>query len=55
MSKRHFEAIAKTLRDATYLTDKNRGRLANDIADELAKFNSAFNRYQFLKACGVIS
>jgi len=54
MSKRHFEAIAKTLRDATYLTDKNRGRLANDIADELAKFNSAFNRYQFLKACGVI-
>jgi len=55
MSKRHFEAIAKTLRDATYLSDKNRGRLANDIADELAKFNSAFNRYQFLKACGILS
>jgi len=54
MSKRHLEAIAKTLRDATYLTDKNRGRLANDIAEELAKFNSAFNRYQFLKACGVL-
>jgi len=54
MSKRHFEAIAKTLRDASYLSEKNRGRLANDIADELAKFNSAFNRYQFLKACGVV-
>jgi hypothetical protein len=65
MERRHFEMIARTLRDrrakvqaqqagesaATIALDT----LAHDFADALAATNTRFDRERFLKACGVAS
>jgi hypothetical protein len=53
MTRKHFNLIASVVSGAD-LTEKQRGKLANQFADELQKQNSAFNRYLFLKACGVL-
>lgn len=60
MSKKHFEALAETLKavkpepsfgfgdDAT----KQWKRDVEAVADRLASFNTRFNRERFLEACG---
>lgn len=48
MTRKHFEAIARTLRET------NAPRLTIiAMASELAKFNPNFNGPRFLKACGL--
>jgi len=57
MQRRHFETIAELLveqRGILNLSDKRHGIVCNMWADELANHNTAFNRYTFLKACGVL-
>jgi len=57
MQRRHFETIAELLieqRGILNLSDKRHGIVCNMWADELANHNKAFNRYSFLKACGVL-
>ena len=56
MQKRHFQIIAELLVESRqYITsEKKYGQMCNQWADELSKHNSPFNRYTFLKACGVV-
>lgn len=62
MTKKDYELIAKAIKSAiTYeqtFTDSNTGTrsiagVAFNLADDLARENSRFNREIFLTACGV--
>jgi hypothetical protein len=57
MTRKHFQVIAELLVESRqYISsDKKYGEMCRIWADELANHNSAFNRYTFLKACGVVS
>jgi hypothetical protein len=57
MTRKHFQVIAELLVESRqYISsDKKYGEVCRIWADELANHNSAFNRYTFLKACGVVS
>ena len=50
MTRQHFVAIAETLRDADYLTQDQRARLADDMASTLRRFSSNFRRDTFTNA-----
>lgn len=47
MSRKHFEAIARVLKE-----QKASLYLCNELADEFVRDNSLFNRVRFLTACG---
>jgi hypothetical protein len=47
MSRKHFEAIAKVLKEQNAPL-----YLCNKLADEFLETNSLFNRARFLTACG---
>lgn len=61
MSKKHFEAIAKTLHtmhtettcSAVKLTPQQYAHVCKTIANVLGGMNVKFNYYRFLEACGV--
>lgn len=61
MSKRHFEAVARVLRDALeheQFADSRAGArvaesIARELADVFADENPRFDRARFLRACGV--
>jgi hypothetical protein len=56
MSRKHFNAIAKALANARNSWDYSEcernaiDRASTYLAEELAKFNSSFNRQRFLQA-----
>lgn len=57
MTRMHFEMTASLLceqRVLLRLSEKRHGIICCLWADELAKTNQRFNRYTFLKACGVL-
>lgn len=57
VTRRDYQLIAGSILQAESLgifTTKRKGQYANLIADILADTNPAFNRYLFLKACGVL-
>lgn len=47
MTRKHFEALAKALKDAEATED-----MCWAIANVCARFNSNFDRVRFLVACG---
>lgn len=57
MSKKHFNAIASTIRaNVERSNDAERFRLrvlASELADQFAGFNPNFDRARFITACGV--
>lgn len=60
MTRQHFEAIANAIRvagngqtSANAAAQEMRKEIAENIASEMGRFNSNFNRAKFLKACGV--
>lgn len=57
MTKKHFEAIARAIADATLYEEMTgeemRTFLAKSLASVLAGTNAAFDRDRFLKACGL--
>lgn len=61
MTKKDYELVARVLRDteAACLRSqwdavwRDRGRVAEAFADELASTNPRFDRARFLRACGV--
>ena len=56
MSRRHFEAIAAVLRNATAYNAGDpctRDLIARELADFLVGENPRFDRGHFLRACGV--
>jgi hypothetical protein len=65
MTKKHFESIAAILarhktwaplgRSAKPVRGAIVGSLARDLADYFATENPRFDRYRFLRACGVES
>lgn len=50
MSRMHFRAIADVLNRAAYLTDDQRLRLADGLANVLTRFNGNFRRSTFVDA-----
>jgi hypothetical protein len=50
MTRKHFEAIARTVRQTAKDYDE-RTRFALAFADLCAEYNSAFDRVRFLRAC----
>lgn len=52
MTRRDFELIANILRFPP-LDNKQRTKMAHEIAEALSKSYPAFNSNKFLKACGV--
>ena len=62
-SKKHFEAIAKIVRDAktdlksapnaTVARDEVHAMIAEDLSEYFASQNPRFDRSRFLKACGL--
>lgn len=56
MTRKDFELIAATLKGARDGTSDNRCLLderAHDFANRLKLTNAQFNRYKFLRECGV--
>jgi hypothetical protein len=67
MSKKHFEALAKTIqarldtvKNATHLTGVEQSltrnaieTIARDVANVCADANPRFDTHRFLKACGI--
>lgn len=57
MSKRHFEALARIVRDSDATYAGKNGSASYTLACKLADFceteNPAFDRERFMKACGV--
>lgn len=61
MTKKHFEALARILKDnqVEIHSDFDRGYIAgvegvaHEMADYFASENPRFNRKQFLTACGI--
>lgn len=56
MTRKHFEAIARAVRDWYVTNDLDvslrQGReLANALADELEQFNPSFDRERFVDTC----
>ena len=47
MTKKHFEAIARTLK-----ANNAREELCWNMAQEFKQFNNLFNRTRFMTACG---
>lgn len=58
MTRKHFQLVADLLREANelglYRSKKGYGQACSIAADNLAETNPQFNRYTFLKACGVL-
>ena len=57
MTRKDYEMLASLVVDsfnAGVFTEKRKGQFANMTADRLEKENPRFNRYTFLKACGVV-
>lgn len=58
MTRKHFQLIAELIQEAETLgifsSQKRKGQFVTMTADRLAKENPRFDRYQFLKACGVV-
>jgi hypothetical protein len=50
MSKKHFEAIAKLVREADYLTDDQQRILANQLSYVLENSNMLFDPERFIEA-----
>lgn len=58
LTRRDYQLIADSILEAESLgifTTKRKGQYANLVADRLVSTNPAFNRYLFLKACGVLN
>jgi len=54
MTRKHFEAIAATIKAIRFTDEQDRVIAACRLADEVcAPANPRFNRRLFLKACGV--
>lgn len=57
MTKKHFEAIAKTIKmELAYTEEVNKPgvkQLAQCLAAQFREFNGAFDKDRFLKACGI--
>jgi hypothetical protein len=51
MSRKHFEAIAKAIKEITNADERKRA--AEILASVCAASNPRFNRSRFLNACGV--
>lgn len=57
MTKKHYEALAELNREAFesgLMSARSYGQFCRLAAERMGRFNSAFNEYQFLKACGVV-
>lgn len=53
MSKKHFEAFARAIREGLVsLSLADRKIVAAMVADTCSEFNSAFDRGRFYRACG---
>lgn len=52
-TKRHFEALAKAVREATNLPWTARREWAHTLADLFGEDNPNFDRFRFLEAAGV--
>jgi hypothetical protein len=50
MTKKHFAAVAKVLREAERIDLHEKIVLANALCDEFESFNPNFNRARFLDA-----
>jgi hypothetical protein len=57
MTRKHFEALARAVKEAAHRDDLTGPEAAAYIAETLAMevraFNPNFNRARFLRACGV--
>ena len=56
MTRMHFEAIARAVRETVYRCSLNGNQaemLARLMADTCEEFNPRFDRERFLRACGV--
>jgi len=53
MTRKHFEAIAETIRNSN-IGDDATAQIAYDLANTLERFNPNFDKHRFLKACGVV-
>ena len=58
MTRKHFQAIAKTFAEAHTLSETDPAtllRLASMLADTFGSFNPRFDRSRFIRACQGIS
>ncbi len=54
MSKKHYEMIAKVLKDSKkYLSSMQHWALCRNFGDTLSQTNTKFDLVKFLKACGI--
>ena len=59
MTRKHFEMLARVLRDAKKIEGDNEGAknmrryIAKDLADELRMYNGRFDTERFLRAADV--
>lgn len=53
MTKRHFEAFARQIREATHRTHDERLVCAWTVIHVAEEFNPRFDRGRFLRACGL--
>lgn len=56
MTRKHFTLIAEMLveNERNMMAQKKYGQVCSNWADRLEEENPQFNRYTFLKACGVV-
>ncbi|MCK9602017.1 MAG: hypothetical protein M0R06_23430 [Sphaerochaeta sp.] len=52
MSKKHFQALAETVKGLQVLREDDRYFVALALADMCQGFNARFSRARFLDACG---
>ena len=50
MTRKHFEAIAATLKDYRY--NEDHVHICRDLANEFQAFNKNFDKVKFMEACG---
>ena len=55
MTRKHFKAIADTLRHYPFTDPQDRINLVYRLADTMQQFNERFDKFKFIEACGVHS
>lgn len=53
MTKKHYIAAARAIKEQVWLSKSERELIANQFADFFENFSEKFNRYTFYKACGI--
>jgi len=51
MTKKYFISIAENIFEASYLSDDQKLKIANDLAIVFAQVNNRFDTQKFINAC----